>query len=240
MRVRLNLQIDQQRMDVSRIDVIIADNHQIFIEGIKVVMQRFQRLCCQVIGEANTGRAALELMRQQPVHLLLLDLNLPDMGGLEVISAIRSEGFGARIITLGIYDEPKIIKAAFKAGSDGYLLKTAGAAELSEAVEVVMTGMTYLGKGLSLTSETGMNARFLLEGKFSISYDDNFVKRFSLTKRELEVLKLIGKAMTNKEIAQQLYISDQTASVHRKNIMRKTGVSSTASLIKMAFENNLL
>lgn len=228
-------------MNVPSIDVIVADNHQIFIEGIKAVMQRFQGLHCQVVGEASTGSDALKLMRKQSVQLLLLDLNLPDMGGIELIHAIRQEGLAARIITMGIYEEPKIIKAAFKAGSDGYLLKTTDAAELSEAVESVMAGVTYLGRGLSFTSEANMNVRFLsAEGKLSISYDDNFVKRFSLTRRELEVLKLIGKAMSNKEIAQQLYISDQTASVHRKNIMRKTGVSSTASLIKMAFENHLL
>lgn len=227
-------------MEATSINLIIADNHQIFIEGVKVVLQRFQKFCCEVIGEAGTGRQAVELMRQHAADLLLLDLNLPDNGGLEVINCIRSEGFDSRIITLGIYDEPKIVRAAFKAGSDGYLLKAAGEGELFEAIEAVMAGMTYLGKGLSFTNDTGMNTRFLQEGKLSVSYDDNFVKKFSLTRREMEVLKLIGKAMTNKEIAQLLYISDQTASVHRKNIMRKTGVSSTASLIKMAYDNNLL
>ena len=227
-------------MNVPEIRILIADDHQIFIEGVKVVLQRYETFKCVIAGEANTGNSLLRMADQIEAEILLLDLNLPDMDGLEVLTNLKDRGSKLRVIIFSIYDEPKIVKAAFKAGSDAYVLKGSNYRELYEAIEAVMEDQTYISKGLSLTNGTGMNSRFLQHGKLSVSFDDRFIKKFSLTKRELEVLKLVGKAMTNKEIAKELYISDQTVSVHRKNIMRKLGVSSTAGLIKMAYENNLL
>lgn len=227
-------------MNIPEIRVLIADDHQIFIEGIKVVLEKYDVFKCVVAGEANTGNSLLKLCDQVTADILLLDLNLPDMDGLEVLTNLKEKGSTLRVITFSIYDEPKIVKAAFKAGSDGYVLKGSNFRELYTAIEEIMEGNTYISKGLSLTNDTGMNSRFMQQGKLSVSFDDRFIKKFSLTKRELEVLKLAGKAMTNKEIAKELFISDQTVSVHRKNIMRKLGVTSTAGLIKMAFENNIL
>ena len=227
-------------MNVPEIRILVADDHQIFIEGIKVVLERYEEVKCVVVGEAGTGNSLLKLTGQTEADILLLDLNLPDMDGLEVMCNLKERGSSLQIIVFSVYDEPKIVKAAFKAGADAYVLKGSNYRELYEAIEAVRKGETYISKGLSFTNGTGMNSRFLQHGKLSVSFDDRFVKKFSLTKREIEVLKLVGKAMTNKEIAQELYISDQTVSVHRKNIMRKLGVSSTASLIKMAYENNLL
>ncbi len=227
-------------MNVPEIRILVADDHQIFIEGIKVVLERYEEIKCIVVGEAGTGNSLLKLTGQTEADILLLDLNLPDMDGLEVMCNLKERGSSLHVIVFSVYDEPKIVKAAFKAGADAYVLKGSNYRELYEAIEAVQKGETYISKGLSFTNGTGMNSRFLQHGKLSVSFDDRFVKKFSLTKREIEVLKLVGKAMTNKEIAQELYISDQTVSVHRKNIMRKLGVSSTASLIKMAYENNLL
>ncbi len=227
-------------MNVPELRILVADDHQIFIEGIKVVLERYEEIKCVVVGEAGTGNSLLKLTGQMEADILLLDLNLPDMDGLEVLCNLKERGSSLQVIVFSVYDEPKIVKAAFKAGADAYVLKGSNYRELYEAIETVRKGETYISKGLSFANGTGMNSRFLQNGKLSVSFDDRFIKKFSLTKREIEVLKLVGKAMTNKEIAQELYISDQTVSVHRKNIMRKLGVSSTASLIKMAYENNLL
>jgi len=227
-------------MNIPEIRFLIADDHQIFIEGVKVVLQKCEGFKCFIAGEANTGNSLLKMANQIEADVLLLDLNLPDMDGLEVLHHLKERGSKKRVIVLSIYDESKIVKAAFKAGADAYVMKGSNVRELYEAIKAVMEDKTFISQGLSLTNDTGMNSRFLQQGKLSVSFDDRFIKKFGLTKRELEVLKLVGKALTNKEIAKELYISDQTVSVHRKNIMRKLGVSSTAGLIKLAFENNLL
>jgi DNA-binding NarL/FixJ family response regulator len=227
-------------MSVPLIKIVLADDHQIFIEGLKVVLQRSEEIFCEIIGESTSGGQLLKIMPGLPADLLLLDMNLPDMDGLEVLTHLKELGCKQRVIILSMYDEPKIVKAAFKAGVDGYILKSGNVNELFKAIDTVMKGETFMSFGLSFTDGTRAHTRFSQDGKISVSYEDRFIKKFSLTKRELEVLKLIGQALSNKDIAKELYISDQTASVHRKNIMRKLGVSSTASLIKLAFEHNLL
>jgi DNA-binding NarL/FixJ family response regulator len=120
------------------------------------------------------------------------------------------------------------------------MLKQAGPDELEEAMETIWLGNTYLGSGLSATTYQPTDRNTTITGSMNLSYEDRFVRQYAVTKRELEVLKLIGKAMSNKEIAATLFISEQTASVHRKNIMRKTGVSNSVSLIKMAYDYHLL
>ncbi len=226
-------------MNHTELKVVITDDHQIFIEGLKVVLARSEKTKFNILTETNTGNALLKNIGNHEPDILLLDLSLPDIDGIEVISLLKSAGTEFRILVMSMYDEPKVIRAAFKAGADGYVLKNSPANELYHAIDKVMEGDTYLSVGLSLTNQTGMNSRFTHNGKLSPSYDDRIVKKFNLTKRELEVLKLVGQALTNKEIAGELYISDQTVSVHRKNIMRKMGATSSAGLIKIAYENNL-
>lgn len=227
-------------MDVPTLRVLIADDHQIFIEGLKVVLAKTSEYRCDIVGEANTGNALLRLMENVEADLLFLDMDMPDMDGLEVMGQLKGKDTSMRVITLSMFDEAKVIKAAFKAGTDGYILKSNKITELHEAISQVMEGHTYMSKGLSLVNDTGMHSRFMQNGRVSISYEDRFIKKFNLTKREIEVLKLVAQALNNKEIAGELYISDQTVSVHRKNIMKKLDVRSTASLIKFAFENNLI
>jgi DNA-binding NarL/FixJ family response regulator len=226
-------------MNHAQLGVVIADNHQIYIEGLKVVFGKNPEVQYAILAEANTGNALLKMMDHLKTDLILLDLSLPDMDGIEAIVQLKALGVESRILVMSMFDEPKVIRAAFKAGADGYVLKSCHIHDLFHAIEKVMEGDTYLSVGLSLTNQTGMNSRFIQNGKLVPSYDDRIVKKFNLTKRELEVLKLVGQALTNKEIAGELYISDQTVSVHRKNIMRKMGASSSAGLIKIAYENNL-
>lgn len=228
-------------MELPVIRIIIADSQQIFIEGLKTILSRGEQFCFEVVGEVLTGNSLLKLMKNIPADILFLDMGLADMDGLEVLSSMKElDCQHVKIVTLSIFDEPKVVKAAFKAGTDAYVLKSCNAREIFEAVGAVLSGETYMSLGLSLTNDTGRNSLSLQEGKLSFSYDDRFVKKYNLSKRELEVLKLVAQAMTNRDIAKELYISDQTVSVHRKNIMRKLGVGNTASLIKMAYEHHLL
>ena len=222
------------------IRIILVDNQQIFIEGLKVVLDKCENLKFELVGELGTGNALLRLLEKEEADLVLLDLNLQDMDGLEVLSHLKERKNEVKVITMSIYDEPKIVKSAFKAGTYGYVLKSSSTNELHQAIKTVMEGETFMSIGLSLTNNSGMHSQFMHNGKLSASFEDRFIKKFKLTKREIEVLKLVGQAMSNKEIAKELYISDQTVSVHRKNIMKKLDVNNTASLIKFAFEHNLI
>ena len=222
------------------VKIIIVDNHQIFIEGLKVVLSRCPDMRFDLVSELATGNSLLKTIDKAAVDLVLLDMNLQDMDGLEVLNNLKERKSDVKVITMSMYDEPKIVKSAFKAGTYGYVLKSSSNNELYDAIKTVLKGDTFMSIGLTLTNTSGIHSQFLHNGKLSASFEDRFIKKFKLTKREIEVLKLVGQAMTNKEIARELYISDQTVSVHRKNIMKKLDVNNTASLIKFAFEHNLI
>lgn len=215
------------------IRTILADDHPIFMAGLRQVLQNYRNGRIQIVGTTGSGKDLItQLINLQP-DLLLLDLNLQDLDGLEVLSKIVGVRGATRIIALTMYDDPKLVKKAFKSGVDGYCLKTNDISELFEAIDEVRKGETYMGTDVLLTSAGN---RFRQPAIFK----DRFVKRYHLTKREVEVLNLIAEALNNKQIGKELFISDQTVSVHRKNIMRKLGVSNTASLIKMAYDFRLI
>ena len=217
-----------------KLTVVVADDHPIFVEGLRLVLAACAEFAIEVLATAHTGQETLGVLSNHRPELLLLDLNLPDSDGLDILPKVKADRPDLKILVITAYDDPKLVKAAFKAGIDGYLLKSSGREEFLKALGEVMKGDTYLGKGVTPTerkpSESG-NAK---------DFGDRFAKKHSLTKREVEILKYISQALNNKDIGEQLYISDQTVSVHRKNIMRKLGVSTSASLIRIAYENHLI
>ena len=190
-----------------------------------------------MIGEEKTAEGLiLFLHKNLSTQLVLLDLNLPDQDGLELIPQIRRQFKTVKIFVLTSYSDYKFVGQALKNGADGYILKSNETDHLIEGIQEVMLGNTYIAPGLHITPPNGKR---LTNGKKSI-YEDRFVIKQKLTKREHEVLELITEAKNNKEIAKELYISDQTVGVHRKNIMRKLGVKNTINLIKFALENQLV
>ena len=217
---------------------ILADDHRIFIEGLKAVLKKEQSLQFEIVSVFSNGNDLISLIKTKPAELLILDLNIPGKDGLEVIKHIRKEKLNIKILVLTMYDDTKIIKMAFKYGADGYILTDKKIEELYEAVNIIMSDKSFLGDGVITTASVAAGA---IHKKDSNSgFDDRFIRKHNLTKREIEILRLITLALSNKEIAKELYISDQTVSVHRKNIMRKLGVSNTAGLIKVAYDNSLI
>jgi DNA-binding NarL/FixJ family response regulator len=144
---------------------------------------------------------------------------------------IREAHTDVKVVIFTMYDQPKFIKEAFRQGAEGYILKSTSLADLVDGVRRVKEGHVYLSNGLSVFP--GGN------GKHDNAFEDGFLMRHSLTRRELEVLELIVRAKSNKEIADQLFISDQTVSVHRKNLMRKLKVSSTAALVRFFVDQDM-
>lgn len=222
---------------MSEITSVLVDKQSIFRAGLKAFFAENAFSGVRVIGEEATAAGlTLFLHKHMDTDLIFLDLNLQDQDGLDLIPQLRSQFKNVKIIVLTSYSDYKFVGQALKNGADGYIVKSNEPEDLLDAVTEVMAGNTYIAPGLHITPPNG---KILGSGKKSI-YEDRFVIKQKLTKREHEVLELITQAKNNKEIAKELYISDQTVGVHRKNIMRKLGVRNTINLIKFALENQLV
>ncbi len=219
-----------EKRDHKILNVVIADDHQLFVESLRLLLQSTDAYHFNIMAVAYTGEELLTVLKTNKPDLLLLDINIPGRNGLEVLQDVKKSLKGTRILILTMYDDPKIIKEAFSMNVDGYLLKNCGKDELLGAIETILGGEVYVGRGVSVANHQSETT----------SFEDIFQKKFSLTKRELEVLRYITQARNNGSIAKELYISEQTAAVHRKNIMRKIGVNSTAALIRVAYDNQLI
>ena len=220
---------------MNSIRVAIADDHILFQQGLKQLLETEEEMDFEVVALASSGRDLERIIKSARSHLLFLDLNMPGQDdGLKTFKKIKIWNKALKVIVLTMYDDPKIVKEALKAGVDGYILKQYGKEELLTAVKEVLLGNVYMGKGVATNYERQMAINIQAQ------FDDKYARKYKLTKRELEILQLISQALSNKEIAKELYISDQTVSVHRKNIMRKLNVSNTAGLIKVAYTNSLI
>ena len=236
--VHYNTSLSQQTDDdMDTVKIVIADDHHLFVAGLQTILKGTETFISDVVGIAHDGTALVALLKRTKPDLLILDLNMPERDGLDVLANIRKDYPAMKILALTMYDESKIVKSAFKSGVDGYLLKNVGKEGLERAIAEVLKGNTFLGEGVRLNAILETVPKHTEANMF---YEDRFIKKYNLTKRELEILRLISQALSNKEIAKELYISDQTVSVHRKNIMRKLGVSNTAGLIKIAIDNSLV
>ena len=208
--------------------IAIADDHQLFTDTLSTALSRDYR----VLFVARSGVELMSALERVQPDVLLLDLNMPEMDGLTVLPKIKSRWPDTRVIIVTMYDNAKFIKAAFREKSDGYFIKSNGLDALAAAIEAVMDGQRYLSEGLRVFPKEGTETT-------PATFTDDFQMRHQLTPREMEILKLITQAKTNKQIAVDLFISDQTVGVHRKNIMRKLNVSTSAGLIKFALQYKL-
>ena len=217
---------------MNRSGVVIADEQVLYTEGLKCLIQdNFDDLYINDIS--TSGPELMDHVRTYRPDLIILNVRLPIVDGLSLIPEIKSLRPQAKILVISEYDHPKFIKTAFQGGVDGYILKSNDLQELLRCVADVMNGMTYMGEGVSIGP---LHRKQGNQYETDWDMEDAFMIKSNLTKRELEILSRIADAKNNKEIAQELYISDQTVGVHRKNIMKKLNLSTTASLIKMAHD----
>jgi len=219
---------------MSRIRLVLADDHLLFQQGLKRLLEVDLEMDIEIVATASCGRELIGILKTARPHIVLLDLNMPGMDGLDAFKKVKEWNSGLKVIILTMYDDAKIVKTALKAGVDGYILKQFGLEEVRNAIKDVLAGEVYIGKGIEFNNDK------VLTSQNQHKFDDKFIRKYRLTKRELEILQLIGQALSNKEIAKELFISDQTVSVHRKNIMRKLNVSNTAGLIRVAYNQSLI
>jgi DNA-binding NarL/FixJ family response regulator len=205
------------------ITIIIADDHTLFIEGLKLLLQ--QEPGISILDEAHTGKELLRLLDRQHPEVILLDLNMPELNGLEALSFIKKKS-SAKIIVLSTYNEGHLVERARMLGAHGYLLKNAAKELLLMTIRQVYDGQECFPMLHSKTTDP-------------FEEQDGFLKQFHLTKREKEILLLIKESRTNQQMSEQLCLSVYTIETHRKNIMQKLGVNSVAALFKFMNENSL-
>lgn len=223
------------------INTMIADCQQLFIEGLQAIFDKRQNVDLTIAETATSTTELKEKIANNCYQLLIMDINFPGEDGIELIPELKSLCPEMYLIVLTTYTDRKFVKRAFINGADGYILKSNDSNDLFHGISVVMNGETYMSDGLRVTPAP--KRTFVTEAVANLSnryYEDSYTLKQKLTKREQEILNLIADSKNNREIAKELFISDQTVGVHRKNIMRKLGVRSTVNLIKIAVEHQLV
>ncbi len=209
--------------------VIIADDHAVVRQGIRAVLEEVEGL--EVVAEAGDGEEALALARENAPDVVVLDVTMPGKTGLEVAKELRDSGSGVRVLILSMHDEPEYVLEAVRAGADGYVLKDMAPAELRAAVTAVHEGREYFSG--RVTHQLSVGLRQELEEEQRKSRLD------SLTPREVEVLVLVARGLTNRGIAEELGISPRTVETHRERVMAKLRIRSVAGLTRFVVEHGL-
>jgi DNA-binding NarL/FixJ family response regulator len=215
------------------IRVVLADDHVFVRDGIKSLLENEANIA--VVGEATDGLEALKVVETEQPDLLILDIRMPNMTGIEVVEKLRSQNNFVKIVMLSMHESEEYVLKSIKAGADGYLLKGSSKEEFLKAVQTVANGGKYFSGDISsiLIGQLS-NPAVSIESKHSL--DDEMV----ITKREKEILKLLLSGKGNKEIAEALDISKRTAEVHRFNLMKKLKVKNLMELSNKANEFSLL
>jgi DNA-binding NarL/FixJ family response regulator len=210
--------------------IAIAEDHRILRDGLRALLTSNPDY--QVVGEAADGFEAVRCVRETHPDLILLDLSMPRMDGLAAIRDIKKLSPATKILALTVHTNEEYVLEAFQAGAEGYCLKDAGRSELLMAIENVFSGRPYLSPGVSEKVLEGY-----LEGRKKVKSTSSWD---TLTRREREVLKLVGEGHRNKEIADYLCISVKTAEKHRANIMKKLDLHSASELTAYAIGKGLV
>lgn len=217
--------------------VSLLDGESLFVEGFKLLLAQCPQIIFEITGVwPSLEQLDYELTGDGP-DAVVMELAMPDGDSMDYVRKIRKVWPDTRIMILTRYAQADLIKQAFQAGCDAFVLKTQSTQDLWEAFDAIFRGQTYLP--IQLQFSRLVHQKKLEKQESAYQQRDAFLIKTKLTKREVEILKHLTQAKTNKEIADLLYISDQTVGVHRKNIMRKLGVNNAASLINKAFQLNL-
>ncbi len=216
---------------MKKIKILLADDHTILRDGLKTLLTTESNY--EIIGEADNGATALKLVEELNPDVLILDINMPQLNGLEVLKSIRQKKLPVRVLVLSMYEAERYILDSFSAGADGYLNKMANMSDFFDAINTIAEGKQYVNEIASKALLSDLRK----ESTDNIKNEKG--ERVFLTFREIEIIKLIAKGMTSQEIADKLFISYFTVSKHRKNILHKLKMKNTAELVNYAITNNL-
>jgi len=205
--------------------IVLADDHAILRQGIRKIIEGEDNL--EVVGEVSDGLELIDFLNNNPANLVLLDISMPNVRGIEAITEVRRSQPGVKVLILTMHNNKEYLYAAIAAGADGYLLKENSDDELLSAIDQVMLGETYISSTLAAEFSEDLMKFYRKNKKLPFEH---------LTNREREVLKMVAEGNTSREIGDLLYISLRTVEHHRANIMRKMKFRSVADLIKYALD----
>lgn len=208
-----------------KIKILLVDDHHLFSEGIVGLLQNEPDF--EIVGQVFEGNQVLTSIQKNIPDLILLDANLPKRNGKDLAVIIKKDFPNVKIIILTMYDESQLVKEFQKIGVDGYILKNSTKNELLDGIRAVVNGQVFFDAKLSKNTN---QATFI---------DDEFIKKFSLTPREIEMIRMIREGMSSPEIAEKNHLSLMTVKTHRRNIHFKLKTESTADLIRFANENGI-
>jgi len=216
----------------ARISIMIVDDHPLFREGLKSIIVRDQRY--EIIGEAGSGQDALDKAREIKPELMMVDLSLPDMSGIQLTRQILEKLPQTKIIIVTMHSKVDYIAETFQAGATGFVVKESAAEGLLKGIETVLKGDYFLDNAVSTQVVQTLKK---LPGKETTINDAHYEK---LTTREQEILRLLAEGLSSKEIAKKLFISPKTVENHRANIMNKLDLHSTLELVRYAAKLGLI
>lgn len=210
--------------------ILLADDHAVLRSGLRLLLTSQNEY--EVVGEASSGTETLTLAEELQPDLILLDLSMPALGGLDALPALRKLAPAAKILILTMHDDPQYLRQALKQGASGYVLKKAADSELLSAIKAVLRGEMYVHPSMT---------RVLLEDMLPASHTAGKENAWeTLSEREQEVLKMVALGHTSAEIAEQLNLSAKTVETYRARGMEKLGLRTRAALVKFALQEGLI
>jgi DNA-binding NarL/FixJ family response regulator len=205
------------------IELILADDHDMFLEGLVSLLEKQNKY--RILGVANNGERVIELLEIKPPQVLLLDINMPVMNGINVMGIVRKKFSSVKVIVLTMHNSAAFVHNLLRMGAAGYILKNTGIRELNMAIDNVMAGGTFFSTDVAITIS---------------KVPEHQQEDVSLTRREIEIIKELANGLSTKEIAEKLFLSIYTIETHRKNILNKLGLNNVAELIHYAAKCGLL
>lgn len=213
---------------MEKISILIVDDHSILREGLVLVISDQSNMA--VVGEAGDGAEAIEKCRSTCPDIIIMDLDMPKINGIEATGEIVTSCPDTKVIILSMYPDHEFVKASLEAGAKGFLVKESAAGELVQAINVVNRGKAYFSPAISDTIVENLYSQSKMKANESNK----------LTARETEILKLVAEGKTSKQISKELYISPATTAKHRENIMNKLDIHDVAGLTQYAIQKGLI
>lgn len=213
-------------MEKSRVSIILVEDHKIISEGLQSAFNNHPKF--QITHTATSGKEALKILDFQQPDFVILDLNLPDTNGVDLLKTLRKRGLSSKIVVLTMYNKSSLIEEVKKQGANAYLLKNSSVSELIEAFEsILQDSHFYLGKGTKAATE------------ITSDFEDDFIKKLRLTKREREIVREVVKGRSVPQIAEELCISNYTVETHKKNIFKKLNIHTSIDLINFVKDHEI-